>query len=83
MKGKECMALASDTRFGVELRTITTDFPKIFEITPHLWVGLPGLVTDTQTVLEKIKFRVKMYELREGQYLLFSIPGPNLKVYAI
>merc|ERR1712117_392649 len=42
MKGKNCVALASDLRYGVELRTVTTDFPKVFEITPHLWVGLPG-----------------------------------------
>jgi len=67
MKGKNCVALASDLRYGVELRTITTDFPKVFEITPHLWVGLPGLATDIQTVLQKLKFRANMYELREGR----------------
>ena len=55
MKGKNCVALASDLRYGVELRTITTDFPKVFEITPHLWVGLPGLATDIQTVLQKLR----------------------------
>ena len=27
MKGKECVAVASDLRYGVELRTVTTDFP--------------------------------------------------------
>ena len=25
MKGKNCLAVATDLRFGVELRTITTD----------------------------------------------------------
>ena len=55
MKGKNCVALASDLRYGVELRTVTTDFPKVFEITPHLWVGLPGLATDIQTVLQKLR----------------------------
>jgi 20S proteasome subunit beta 3 len=40
---------------------------KVFEIDPHTWVGLPGLATDTQTVLQKIKFRTNMYELREGK----------------
>ena len=55
MKGKDCVALASDLRYGVELRTVTTDFPKVFEITPHLWVGLPGLATDIQTVLQKLR----------------------------
>ena len=33
----------------------------------HLWVGLPGLATDIQTVLQKLKFRANMYELREGR----------------
>ena len=56
MKGKNCVALASDLRYGVELRTVTTDFPKVFEITPHLWVGLPGLATDLQTVLQKLRW---------------------------
>ena len=56
MKGKNCVALASDLRYGVELRTVTTDFPKVFEITPHLWVGLPGLATDIQTVLQKLRW---------------------------
>ena len=56
MKGKDCVALASDLRYGVELRTVTTDFPKVFEITPHLWVGLPGLATDIQTVLQKLRW---------------------------
>ena len=60
MKGKDCVALASDLRYGVELRTITTDFPKVFEITPHLWVGLPGLATDIQTVLQKLRWVLVM-----------------------
>lgn len=67
MKGKECVAVASDLRYGVELRTITTDFPKIFEISPHLWVGLPGFASDIQTVLQKLQFRTNMYELKEGR----------------
>jgi len=54
-------------RYGVELRTVTTEFPKIFEVRPSLWVGLPGLATDTQTVKEKLQFRTNMYELREGR----------------
>ena len=66
MKGRDCVAIASDLRYGEELRTITTDFPKVFEIEPHLWVGLPGLATDIQTVLQKLKFRTNLYELREG-----------------
>ena len=67
MKGKDCVAVATDLRYGVELRTVDTNFPKVFEVSPHLWVGLPGLATDTQTVLDKLRFRTQMYELKEGR----------------
>ncbi|KAF2352873.1 Proteasome subunit alpha/beta [Trinorchestia longiramus] len=67
MKGKNCVAIASDLRFGVQLQTIATDFERVFEVGPHLFIGLPGLVTDTQTVIQKLKFRMKMYEMREGR----------------
>ena len=67
MTGDECVAVCSDLRYGRELQTIATDFPKVhtigvlkvkhfivvfkvFEMNPYLWVGLPGLATDIQTV---------------------------------
>lgn len=40
---------------------------KVFELGPHLYVGLPGLATDTLTVQQRLKFRLKLYELREGR----------------
>ena len=36
---------------------------------PHLWVGLPGLATDIQTVKQKIEFRRNMYELKETRQM--------------
>ena len=68
MTGDECVAVCSDLRYGRELQTIATDFPKVqsdkqkkaknytsvlqvFEMNPYLWVGLPGLATDIQTVI--------------------------------
>merc|ERR1719427_2581777 len=67
MTGKNCVAIASDLRFGVELQTISTNFERVFEVGPNLYIGLPGLATDTQTVLQRLKFRIKMYEMREGR----------------
>ena len=32
-----------------------------------LYVGLPGLTTDTLTVHDKLKFRQNLYELRENR----------------
>lgn len=67
MRGKNCVAVATDLRFGVQGQTIATDFERVFEVGPHLYIGLPGLVTDTQTVYQRLQFRIKMYEMREGR----------------
>lgn len=67
MKGKNCVAIAADRRFGVQAQTVAMDFQKIFEMGPHLYVGLPGLATDVQTVAQRLKFRLNLYELRENR----------------
>jgi len=67
MRGKNCVSIASDLRYGIQMSTVTADFPKAFEIGPHLWVGLSGLATDIQTVEEKLRFRVNLYELKEDR----------------
>ena len=50
MKGKDCVAIAADRRFGVQAQTINMDFQKVFEMGPRLYMGLAGLATDVQTV---------------------------------
>jgi len=65
MAGKNCVAIASDTRFGIRNQTVAFDFPKIWRINDRCFVGLPGLLTDSQTFYEKLKFRVNLYRLRE------------------
>ena len=50
MTGKDCVAIAADRRFGVQAQTVSMDFEKVFEMGPHLFIGLPGLATDVQTV---------------------------------
>ncbi|KAL5006293.1 hypothetical protein ScPMuIL_015099 [Solemya velum] len=67
MKGKDCVAIAADKRYGVQAQTVSTDFQKIFEMGPRLYIGLPGLATDVQTVSQKLQFRLNLYELREGR----------------
>ncbi|XP_015911341.1 proteasome subunit beta type-3 [Parasteatoda tepidariorum] len=67
MTGKNCFAIASDRRLGVRAQTVSMDFKKIYELGPRLYVGLPGLATDTATVAQKLQFRVNMYELREDR----------------
>ena len=50
MAGKDCVAIASDLRFGVQNQTQACDMKKIFKIHDHLYVGLSGLATDMQTL---------------------------------
>jgi 20S proteasome subunit beta 3 len=50
MKGRDCVAIAADRRFGVQAQTVATNFQKIFEMGDRLYIGLPGLATDVQTV---------------------------------
>ncbi|OQR69806.1 hypothetical protein BIW11_12040 [Tropilaelaps mercedesae] len=67
MTGKECVGIASDRRFGARGHTISTDFERIFEMGSKLYLGLPGLATDTQTVAQRIKFRLNLFELQENR----------------
>nr|XP_032514800.1 proteasome subunit beta type-3 [Danaus plexippus plexippus] len=57
MKGQDCVAIATDKRYGIQAQTVSTNFPKVYQMGPTLFVGLPGLATDTQTVFQRLKFR--------------------------
>ncbi|KAF2291354.1 hypothetical protein GH714_023176 [Hevea brasiliensis] len=50
MVGKNCFAIASDRRLGVQLQTIATDFQRIYKFHDRLFMGLSGLATDAQTL---------------------------------
>lgn len=69
MKGKDCVAIATDKRFGVQGRTMSSKFQRVFQFGPKLFVGLPGLATDTKTVFQRLRFRINMYELRENRHI--------------
>ncbi|KAI8479455.1 Proteasome subunit beta type-3 [Branchiostoma belcheri] len=57
MVGKDCVAIAADRRFGVQAQTVSMDFQKVFQMGDRLFLGLPGLATDVQTVANRMKFR--------------------------
>lgn len=67
MKGKDCVAIATDKRFGVQGKTMSSKFQRVFQFGPRLFAGFPGLATDTKTVYQRLRFRVNMYELRENR----------------
>lgn len=50
MCGKNCVGIACDRRFGIQQQTLSNDFDKVFKINDKLFIGLPGLVTDMQTL---------------------------------
>lgn len=50
MAGKECVAIGSDLRFGVQLQTLGTDYKKVNKIHDRLFLGLSGLGTDAETL---------------------------------
>ncbi|XP_031559421.1 proteasome subunit beta type-3-like [Actinia tenebrosa] len=67
MTGKNCVAIAADRRLGMQAQTVSCDFQKIFQMGDKLFCGLPGLATDVQTVANRLKFRLNLYELRENR----------------
>ncbi|KAF9652488.1 N-terminal nucleophile aminohydrolase [Thelephora ganbajun] len=65
MVGKGCVAIASDLRLGNQALGISSNFQKIFPITDHIYLGLPGLATDVTTLKEQFRYRVNMYTIKE------------------
>mmetsp|Transcript_19248 Transcript_19248/g.30507 ORF Transcript_19248/g.30507 Transcript_19248/m.30507 type:complete len:205 (-) Transcript_19248:677-1291(-) len=65
MKGKDCVAIACDRRFGVQQTTVAMNNTRVFKIHNKLYIGLGGLMTDVQTVSQILMFRHNLYRLRE------------------
>lgn len=65
MTGKNCVAIAADTRFGVQFQTIGTKMQKTFKMHDRLYLGICGLGTDRQTLSEEMAQEVNLYTLRE------------------
>jgi 20S proteasome subunit beta 3 len=65
MAGKDCVGIAADRRLGIQAQTVSTDFTKVFEMSPTLFVGLAGLATDVQTLHQLLQFRMQLYALKE------------------
>ena len=69
MAGKDCVAIAADTRFGLQQQTVACDFQKVFKMTDRVFVGLAGLATDVQTLRATLKFKLALYALREERIM--------------
>ncbi|PWN89598.1 putative PUP3-20S proteasome subunit beta3 [Acaromyces ingoldii] len=65
MKGKNCVAIASDLRLGQQAMTVACNFDKVFAVTERTYLGLPGLASDVATLKETFRYRVNMYKMKE------------------
>lgn len=70
MIGQDCVAIGTDTRLGVSLQTVGTNFQKVFIMQDNIIMGLAGLATDIQTFHKKIQYKLNMYKLRENRDML-------------
>lgn len=70
MLGKDCVAIASDLRLGInQNQTTAVDYSKLHKIHDKLWLGLTGLIADQLTLAQKLRFKHDMYELRENRVM--------------
>jgi 20S proteasome subunit beta 3 len=82
MAGKDCVAIAYDhlqVRFRNEM--LTNDFEYVRVFGDNVFVGLSGLVTDVETVFDILKFRSKMYNLREERLMSAPTLGSVLQSF--
>lgn len=70
MIGDGCVAIGTDTRLGVSLQTINTNFQKVFIMQDNIIMGLAGLASDIQTFHKKMQYKLNMYRLRENRDML-------------
>ncbi|CAH7675963.1 20S proteasome subunit [Phakopsora pachyrhizi] len=69
MVGKDCVAIACDLRLGNQALTVACNFEKVFSVTDKLYLGLPGLATDTVTLRQLFRHRVNMYKMKEERVI--------------
>ena len=55
MSGKNCVAMATDLRFGIQNQTVGTEFQKVFREGEKTMIGMTGLATDSQTVYQRVQ----------------------------
>ena len=72
MAGKNCVAIATDTRLSTELMTIDGNFQRVFKVNDKTLMGVSGLGTDVQTFNSLMKFKLNLFNLQEGREMKAS-----------
>ena len=73
MAGKNCVAIATDTRLGVQLMTVDCNFQRVFKVNDLCMMGISGLARDCQTFNSVMKFKKNLYTLKEGREMKASV----------
>ena len=66
MGGKNCIAIASDLRFGNEQFTSSFNTPKLFKINKNLYIAVTGLLVDISTVIHEIDHKISIYSIKDS-----------------
>mmetsp|Transcript_38941 Transcript_38941/g.99494 ORF Transcript_38941/g.99494 Transcript_38941/m.99494 type:complete len:202 (-) Transcript_38941:589-1194(-) len=67
MGGKNCFAIASDLRFGLDNFTKGHATPKIFKIHEKLFIGMIGLFGDISTIRQMLEYKTSIYSLKKSE----------------
>ncbi|EOB15441.1 Proteasome component PUP3 [Nosema bombycis CQ1] len=67
MKGKDCVCIINDKRLGNGPIGVSKNFTKIYEITPRLFVGFTGLISDAQILFRKIRRSHNLFRLNSNR----------------
>ena len=66
MGGKDCFAIASDFRFGLDNVTKDNKTPKIFKIHEKLFVGIIGLFSDICSTRQSLEYKTSLYSFKKS-----------------
>jgi|Transcript_19819 20S proteasome subunit beta 3 len=68
MKGKNCIAIASDLGFYGERYITGINTPKVFKIHDTLCIGLSGLLGDISSIKQILEYEISNFLLKENTY---------------
>ncbi|XP_026481051.1 proteasome subunit beta type-3-like [Ctenocephalides felis] len=78
MAGDQCVAIASDHRYGRGSITLATNYEKVFQVGKHLFLGIAGIPTDSERILKRMRFRKNVYEVNESRIMTPQVYAKNL-----
>mmetsp|Transcript_3577 Transcript_3577/g.7392 ORF Transcript_3577/g.7392 Transcript_3577/m.7392 type:complete len:202 (+) Transcript_3577:116-721(+) len=67
MGGKNCFAIASDLRFGLENFTQGINTPKMFKINKKIFIAMTGLLGDIISIKQGIEYKIALYSKKESK----------------